>query len=175
MPNQDVNYGSSFAERRASLNKVTPGSRTGRYIRNPKADNFHGGGRKNRTLREAFREMENANAQNEQREYMAETNIARRIPGKFLFDYSYAAPPTGVHYGDGSLYSSKTEFNPKDIDTPQPEMSRVKREAKAAKRQRMKTPGLGDVKAAERQETKPKSIGSMLRSQMMKQQPSKKR
>lgn len=55
-------------------------------------------------------------------------------------------------------------------DTPIPQMSPVKRQAKAAEQQRMKTPGMGDVKSAERREAKPKTVGSMLRGQMMKQQ-----
>lgn len=38
-------------------------------------------------------------------------------------------------------------------DTPIPQLSVVKREAKSAERQRMNTPGMGDVKSAERKES----------------------
>lgn len=129
------------------MNRSSVGSRTGRKIDNPKASSAK------RTALESMREKENTQSQNSQREYMAETETRRRIPGKSPFDYSYPAPPKGVQYGDGSLYSPKTTFNPKGVDTPQPQLSPVKRAQKAAERQRMNTPGMGDVKSAERKES----------------------
>ena len=122
------------------------------------------------------REMEKGRVEDEQRrqQYNRDWNVEPTHENAQIgFDWKniqtiYKLPPKQLMYDTGNKNINKR--NPKDIDTPQPQMSPVKRQAKAAERQRMKTPGMGDVKAAERRETKPKSAGSILYNQMMKQQ-----
>ena len=122
------------------------------------------------------REMEKGRVEDEQRrqQYNRDWNVEPTHENAQIgFDWKniqaiYKMPPKQLRYDTG--HENINKRNPKDIDTPQPQMSPVKRQAKAAERQRMKTPGMGDVKAAERRETKPKSAGSILYNQMMKQQ-----
>lgn len=114
------------------------------------------------------REDDRAWTQREQEtQYASQSRVGKTL-GDLVFDESFPNPPD-ERFVDSYVRSQK-KMNPKGIDTPIPQLSPVQRAAKAAERQRMKTPGMGDVKSAERREAKPKTVGSMLRGQMMKQQ-----
>lgn len=116
------------------------------------------------------REYERKSVEDEQRKQVAYQTYDKRLGVDNKLRSVYPEPPFNIMKDDWGRLGGVNSGKPKDIDTPIPQLSPVKRAAKAAERQRMKTPGMGDVKSAERKQSQQKTVGSMLRNQMMKQQ-----
>jgi len=110
---------------------------------------------------------EQQRVENKQARYMADQYAKNETVLDVALDRD-SRPPRNMRNHEGDAVERK--LNSSDRDTPIPQLSPVKRAQKAAERQRMKTPGMGDVKTAERREAQTKTVGSMLRGQMMKQQ-----